>query len=317
MRFRIIASILLLVLASSTSADAATVGVVANFGPPLASNCPFVEGIAADPRGNIYASSLNAAGGGNGKICVFAPDGTQIDTISVAPGAGASGARLLGMLYVPGEGLYVTDIADFNGTGRVLLVDPVTDTVTTLATGFLAPNALAKDDRGGLFVTDSFAGNVTRINGDGSKTTWSYPQLVPAGFPPFGANGLAFDRTQTYLYVANTSTDTVYRIRYDGGALGAISTFATGIDGADGIAFDARGQLYVCANQANRIVVLADDGSVATTYAGSGADALFFPASLVFRGRELYITNLSLGDGGTHSKLSRLLTPFPGAPLRP
>jgi hypothetical protein len=42
-----------------------------------------------------------------------------------------------------------------------------------------------------------------------------------------------------------------------------------------------------------------------------------FPASLVFRGRTLYVTNLSLSDGGVNSKLSALGVPFPGLPLRP
>ena len=46
-------------------------------------------------------------------------------------------------------------------------------------------------------------------------------------------------------------------------------------------------------------------------------NALDFPASLVFKGRDLFVTNLSLNDGGVNSKLSLLNVPSPGLPLRP
>jgi hypothetical protein len=50
---------------------------------------------------------------------------------------------------------------------------------------------------------------------------------------------------------------------------------------------------------------------------GSAPNALDFPASLVFKGRDLFITNLSLSNGGVNSKLSVLIAPNPGLPLAP
>ena len=145
---------------------------------------------------------------------------------------------------------------------------------------------------------------------------------VEDGSPPFGANGIAFDRNERFLYVANTSVDRVYRIAFDHGTLGAIALFASGVtggalDGADGIAFDDRGNLYVCSNQSNEITVLSPDGTVIAEYRGVGDNAFDGPASLVFRGRDLYVTDLSLFDGGQHQKLSVFTAPFAGAPLRP
>ncbi len=156
------------------------------------------------------------------------------------------------------------------------------------------------------------------------------PLLTTKGFPPFGANGVAFDRTESFLYVANTGDSRILRVpvKADGSA-GKIEIFADGatinktqhttqaLHGADGIMFDVQGNLYVCANQANEIQVLSPSGALVTRYAGAGANALDFPASLVFKGRSLYITNLSLFDGGINSKLSVLDVPLPGAPLRP
>jgi sugar lactone lactonase YvrE len=305
-------------------------GTPKNFGPSLVSNCPNPEGIAADPRGNLYASSFPSLPVAN--ICVISPAGKLVGIIPVKAGPGGV-AGLLGMLLVPSTGLYVLDFA--NGTapnGRVLLVNLTTHAVRTIATGFAAPNALARDSHGALFVSDSFTGEIRKVAPNGSSNTlWAQSDLLkPHGNPPFGANGLAFDRTGRYLYVANTADDRILRIpvKPDGSA-GPVALFADGatidtaqktthaLDGADGIAFDVQGNLYVCANQANEIQVLSPSGVLTTRYAGTGANALDFPASLVFRGRSLFITNLSLADDGVNSKLSVLEAPLPGAPLRP
>jgi len=304
------------------AAAASSIGVVRNFGPDLKTNCPFPEGIAADPRGRIYASSSNlAASSGPANICVLDRAGNLVDLISVAPVAGGA-ARLLGMLFVPDEGLYV---ADFGG-GRVVRVNVRTHAVTVIATGFQAPNALAKDEDGNLWVSDSFTGAITKVSPSGAKTTFTYAaQLKPAAgeFPPFGANGIAFDRDERFLYVAMTSRDQILRIRHDDGQLGAIELFATGIaggalDGADGIAFDVRGNLYVCSNQSNEVAVLSPSGHVIAEYRGTGNDRFSNPASPVFRGRSVFIANLALFEGaaGLH-KVSVFEVPFPGAPLVP
>jgi sugar lactone lactonase YvrE len=223
-------------------------------------------------------------------------------------------------------GLYVVDLA--NGiapNGRLLRVDPTTHHVVTLATGFAAANAIAQDRQRNLYVSDSFAGTITKAAPDGSAAAvwFQSPLLQPNGFPPFGANGVAFDRNQHFLYVANTSTDSIYRIRVNvDGRAGPMQLFAHGsgggvLDGADGIMFDVKGNLYVCANQANEIQVLSPDGVLIKRYAGTGTNALDFPASLVFKGRELFVTDTSAFDGGINSKLSMLTVPSPGLPLHP
>jgi sugar lactone lactonase YvrE len=156
--------------------------------------------------------------------------------------------------------------------------------------------------------------------------------------PPFGANGVAFDRNQRFLYVASTSDSKVYRIPVnDDGSAGPMQLFASGaainasqqtteaLHGADGIMFDGRGNLYVCANSAQHpapglpgeIQVLSPDAQLIARYDGVGQNDLDFPASLVFHERALYVTNLSLDTGGANSKLSVLGVPSPGLPLRP
>src|SRR5258705_3634295 len=257
---------LALILSATQPARAAPeASSVPNFGPELSATCNLPEGIAVDARGNVYASSLNfGATSGPENICVLDRSGALVDVISVAPVSGGV-ARLLGMLFVPGEGLYVGDI----GGGRVLRIDVGTHAATTIATGFGAPNAFARDHAGNVWVSDSFPGTVTKIAPDGATTTFSYPVELPprAGETPgFGANGLAFDRNEQYLYVAETSCDEIYRIRHDGGSLGPIDLFARGtaggaLDGADGIAFEVGGQLYVCSKPSDEIAGLQDGRS--------------------------------------------------------
>jgi sugar lactone lactonase YvrE len=195
-----------------------------------------------------------------------------------------------------------------------------------LATGFLAPNAITQDHRGTLYVSDSFAGAVYTVSpGGGGKTLWKAdPLLAPGGFPPFGANGVAFDRTQSYLYVANTSTDKILRIAVnkDGSAAPTVEIFADGatlgpdaLNGADGIQFDVMGNLYVCANQANEIQVLSPAGALIARFGkNAGDDPLDFPASPVFHERGVYIANLAFATPG-RGKVSVLGVPFPGAPI--
>jgi sugar lactone lactonase YvrE len=302
--------------------------VVQNFGPNLRAVCPNPEGIARDPQGRLYAASF--ANARTASICVLDRNGRLLREIPVAAGP-AGVVALLGELFTPGQGLYVVDFADgVLGHGRLLRIDPRTNGVAVLATGFAAANAIAQDEDGSLFVSDSFAGTITKVARDGSRSAiWKQDALLTTkGFPPFGANGVAFDREQRFLYVANTGDSRVLRIpvQRDGSA-GAVEVFADGatldarqgtteaLHGADGIMFDVRGNLYVCANQANEVQVLDRRGRLIARHAGTGANALDFPASLVFHERTLYITNLSLSDGGVNSKLSVLRTPFPGLPL--
>lgn len=310
--------------AAPSPARAPAGGPVANFGPNLRHDCPFTEGVAVDPRGNVYASSFAFAP--TAWICVLDRFAGLTGRIGVAAGP-AGVASLLGMLFVPSEGLYVADFADGQpGHGRLLRVDVATGAADVVASGFSAPNAIARDAWKRIYVSDSFEGRIYRVDPDrGEAVVWAEsPLLRTTGQPPFGANGLAFDRTGRFLYVANTGDSAVLRIPVlPSGAAGPVEPFARGgaesgfLWGADGIQFDVRGNLWVCANQANEVQVLSPAGALLARLRGEGEAALDFPASLVFRGREIFVVNLSLGTGGVNSKVSEIDAAWPGAPLRP
>ena len=307
------------------------VGTVRNFGPNLQQTvCRQPEGIAVDPQGNVYASS-NSDTATIGHVCVFDRHGTLADIIEVPTGTSPV-IGLLGELFVEDQGLFVVDQADnVAPNGRLLKIDPRTHSVTVLAAGFVFPNAIAQDRQRNLYVSDSATGQIARVAPDGSSNSvWFSSPLLTTNNPdqPVGANGLAFDRDHRFLYVANTGDHRILRIpvRRDGSA-GPIEVFADGatidsqlgitqaLAGADGIQFDVQGNLYVLANQAEEIQVLSPDGRLIARYAGSGANVLDFPASLVFKGDDLYIANMSAQDGGINSKLSVFEAAHPGLPL--
>jgi sugar lactone lactonase YvrE len=102
----------------------------------------------------------------------------------------------------------------------------------------------------------------------------------------------------------------------DGATINTVQHTTEALHGADGIAFDIVGNLFVAANQANEIQVLSPFGQLIARFTGSGSTALDFPASLVFRANRLYFSNASLFDGGINSKVLLLQTLFPGLPLQ-
>ncbi len=167
------------------------------------------------------------------------------------------------------------------------------------------PNALAfRKSDGALFVSDSFQGKIFKIVNptqcDGACVAVPFvddPLLATAGFPPFGANGLAFSKDEAYLYVANTGDDRVLRVNM---VTKLVEVLAESINGADGLAWDEDGILWVAANQADQVVALDSNGRpIAELGESLGVRhgkpiGLLFPASLVIFRENIFVTNLAL-----------------------
>ena len=124
------------------------------------------------------------------------------------------------------------------------------------------------------------------------------PFLATAGFPPFGANGLAFTSDEKTLFIANTGDDRVLALDM---ATNKVSVFTESINGADGLVMDGSGRLWVCANQADEVVALNANGRVIVKlgdFQGINNDGtprgLLFPASPVIVGNDMFVTNLAI-----------------------
>jgi sugar lactone lactonase YvrE len=259
----------------------------------------FPEGIAADTDGNIYVATFDFTQPNN--IYVFGHDGRLNGkrTVTLGPGSLPLG------LAVRGNRLYVADF----GKGDVLKFalplktgDLPVETIHVCdnPTTECALNALEFDQAGNVYVSDSFGGRVFKIAGGVVTTFLTHEMLKPGshGFPPFGANGLAFNASGTHLFIANTADDRI--LKYDLTAK-TLNTFAESINGADGIAFDHRGRLWICANQDDELVALNAKGRIVErrgSFRGiahdGAAKGLLFPASLMFSRGSIYVTNLAL-----------------------
>lgn len=207
-------------------------------------------------------------------------------------------------------GTAVEDVATIPGIGapadrNEANPDGSSDTIKFGSNKFPAPNAMVFDRHGDLYVSDSFQGAIFRIKNAAACTGSCTPELViqspllaTAGFPPFGANGLALNRDESALFVANTGDDRVLKLDL---ATNALAVFTESINGADGLARGKHGILWVAANQGDEIVGLNRNGRVVARLGDfkgvrpdGTPDGLLFPASMVIVGEDMFVTNLAL-----------------------
>jgi sugar lactone lactonase YvrE len=241
------------------------------------------EGITADAQGNFYVANFDVSGNTTvGTIVVFGRNGQWLRTLAVGNGSNL----LLGLAFNPVTGdLLVADL----GKQQVLKVDPQTGASSVFASIPAAdPTRWPSTPPATSNVSDSFQATIWRIPpAGGAPVAWvADPLLGTAGVPPFGANGMAFNRDVSALFVANTGDDTIVRIPLPGGPAAAPGTpevFVHAINGADGLAIDAAGNLWVAANQADEIVVLDPSGRVIAKLGDfDGIDRHGAPVGLLF-----------------------------------
>jgi sugar lactone lactonase YvrE len=305
------------------------VEVVKSF-DPLAGEFP--EGIAIDKVGNIYVS-LGAPLGPYGEIRKISTDGTETTLILFEEGPGPAGLAVdaPGNVYYAfftmnpfTHGVYKLDKKGANhrlpGTENILL-----------------PNGLGFDKQGNLYVSDSIMGAVWRIPRGGQAEIWvQHESLVGCGltpgFPPIGANGVAY--RHGHLYVASTEKGLLVRIPIRrGGEAGTPEVIAgtaecdgtlEGLDSIDGIALDVHGNVFALLVMQHKLVVI-DPESGAFTELLNNTDGLYNPASLAFgtgKGdrHRIFFVNYALlppePPGSLGPAVLKYTANVPGLPLR-
>jgi sugar lactone lactonase YvrE len=294
------------------------------------------SGLAVDKVGNVYVSIRETIGGVlYGKIWKYTPAGEQslFAEIGQAEIYGlavtANGDLYAAMARVgPDKGVYRVD-----RKGQIELL-PGSDQI-------VFANALAFDDQGTLYITESHSvtqsaygqGGIWRIPRGGQAELWMRHALLTGinvlGYP-IGANGIAFYHKD--LYVTNCFPGRVLRIavQKDGSAgepevwatLNPVPESPSALPPmADDIRFDVHGNVYVAVVSQSAVVrINALDKSQETIAAFRDPDSLplyaplDFSASLAFgtgkgERQNLFVTNLGMG------KRFAPLLPWPGPGL--
>jgi sugar lactone lactonase YvrE len=302
--------------------------------PYLPGNVPVsIEGLTVGPDGTVYTPSFgfNSEGAVDGPphLFSFRPDGALLnDKALVNPALSPQPSpHLLGLAYQSSsKSLLICDLAQ----GIVWQANPATGKATVFMDtglgGGSGLNALTFDKVGNVYVSDSFQGVIWKTGPDGGAPTVFIdsqtlsPQAANGVIlvPPFGANGVEFDKKFTAMYVTNTAYHSIVKVpvtlNRDGSVspAGQATVLTTGINAPDGIAVDRGGNLWVVANQQDEVDVIDPNAVdrlgdtlpkvIARRGDFNGIDkdgtirGLLFPASPVFSadGTSLYVSNIAL-----------------------
>ena len=289
------------------------------------------EGITADAEGNVYAATFETAAGVPNFIYVYNPSGGLKVALPIP-----AGRAPLGMV-TDAQYLYVNEVLN----GDVLRYElPVTEQsqpqVYDVCGGFLvafglgapgrefcALNAIDMGPDGRLYMSDNGAGPSFSFserfrNGrlfvldprTGASSVWfdqdtrGELNVAFASFPEFGVNGVAFSNDGSELYMANMSTDVIYRMSVRNCATACepspLREFvrANGINGPDNIAFDDNGILWVASGQNDRVVAINPRGQIVAKVGafegftrGGAPQGLLQPSGIVVVGDRVYVGN--------------------------
>ena len=292
-----------------------------------------IEGLTLDSQGNLYVPQ-RSGGTGCAIVRVAAAGGASQPGVVVA--RMALPCNPAGIAFGPDGRLYLSGFGAAGDEIGVVTPNAANPPLATgFATGTPGANGLAFDGQGNLYVSDggTAQGRVFRVGPGGGAATEFFRvptmtntvgvgrqnQAVQPGAAPatqsIVANGLAFDR-KGRLFIADTARGALWRVELDRRGnldtpLGCDPTYPAdtlcldalfvqhpALDGADGIALDRKGNVYVDANERNAIAVVDTDGRVtefSRNPVGAGslrnAGPLEFPTSPVLSGRTLCTTS--------------------------
>jgi sugar lactone lactonase YvrE len=272
------------------------------------------------PEGLTYDSvsgKLYAGLAATGEILSVDPSTGERAHYASAPAFEANSRFLLGLAFDKPGGTLFGGLATVNPAVTMPTGGIYRFSATGAATLFASdadmsfPNGLDFDDAGNLFVAESNHGTIYKITPAGTLTKWlSDPLLASPGTPcgggagfPLGANGIV--HFGGAFYVANTDAATIVKIpiKADGSA-GTATVFVAQdcakIGGADGLAVDAAGSLYVAANGTNQITRVSPTGDLTVLASGAPFESPASDVIVNLGGKStLFISNSSFTNAMT------------------
>ncbi len=291
------------------------VSVTANTLTTIVSGLSAPSGLVFDSAGDLFISNV----GGNSVSVMPIASGTifgvsvTANTLASVVSSGLSGPE--GLAFNISGDLFIAN----NSTNKVSAIAPsggsifgVAVAANTLAsivtTGLSAPEGLAFDAGGDLFISNSTANNISAMPAAsgtifGVSVTANSPATIASGLN--GPGALAIDSAGN-LYVTNetgnsvdvmpVTSGTIFGVPVTAGILATI--VSSGLGQPDGLAFDSAGDLFIANFTANTVsVVPAASGtifgvSVTANVLSVIASGLSGPAGLSFNSAgDLFIAN--------------------------
>ncbi|MFZ0499500.1 MAG: SMP-30/gluconolactonase/LRE family protein, partial [Steroidobacteraceae bacterium] len=313
--------------AAGTAGNANGTGTAATFSAPA--------GVAVDSAGNVYVAEYSNNDirkiTPNGVVTLFAGSSTATQGDANGTGNAASFWNPTGVAVDSTGNVYVADESNNqirkitpDGAVTVFAGSPSgaigsSDGIGTAAS-FSAPNGIAIDSSGNLWVTDSANNEIREITTPGASVSTPYGNGT-AGKNNADGNSATFntptaiavDPSSGNLFVADTKNNEIREINVSTTAvtLFAGSTGGTGGSGngtgsgasfsaPSGIAIDAAGNLYV-ADTGNSEIRMVTPAGVVSTYAGSTSAEYVNGSSSAARfnypfGIAIYSGTLYVGD---------------------
>lgn len=299
--FLILVLALVLGACSTMQAGRSAPSVLADLDPVSADRTVIVESIAADRNGMLYLP--DRVTGNILRVDPKSPKPTVVGRIEAREIKGKKvNADPSGIAFNPQGDLFVAvgPFAEVVHIRASELNPGKPGSAQTFATGTPGANGIVFDRQGNLFVSGGGSGIVYRVGANGGAAQQAVQidknsRTLPDGKTQqaITANGLEIDRNGV-LHVADTSRGAVWKVEIGSDGKGGkplLLAQSPLLEGADGLAFDRSGNLWVTANERNALLTVTPDGTVREVAKNSGQGPLEFPSAIVFVDDTGYVAN--------------------------
>lgn len=277
------------------------VSILVDLDPASADRTVILESITADSQGHLYLGDQLS-----GNILRVDPKSPKPESVARIEPREIAGkkvdADLRGVEFNREGDLFIV-ATGFSEVLRVRAADlnpQKPGRPQTFVTGTEGANGIAFDKQGNLYISGGRSGKIYRVGPTGGAAQLyaeipGFIRKLPDGKTEqaITANGLVFDAKGT-LYVADTARGAIWRIAIGAdGKPGKPEKIAEGplLEGADGLAFDRAGKLWVTANERNALLTVSSDGKIQEVAKNDSKGPLEFPSAIVFVGDTGYISN--------------------------
>ena len=281
-----------------------TVSILIDLDPASTDRTVIVESITADRSGMLYLP--DRVTGNILRVDPKSPKAVVVGRIEAREIQGKKvNAEPSGIAFNSQGDLFVA-VGPFREVVRIrgAELDPMKPGLAqAFATGTAGANGIVFDRQGNLFVSGGASGIVYRAGPNGGAAEAAvqidkYVRTLPDGKTQqqIVANGLEVDASGALL-VADTARGAIWKVVMgaDGkGGKPVLLAQSSLLEGADGLAFDRSGKLWITLNELNGIATLTPDGQVRQVAKNGSGGPFEFPSAIVFVGDRGYVSNLDI-----------------------